>query len=86
MTPELAKEICDSYGESVYENYSGRGMFGGTTTGVVIRHEHLRAAALLMWEIQLDEAFDQETAEKWYDEMGRRPYRLDNMGRDYIIY
>lgn len=86
MNAQTAKEIFDSYGESLYEGYSGRGMFGAKTTGVVIGKDHLRSAALLKWEIELGEDFDQARAEDWYDNKGLRPYKIDNMGKDYIIY
>jgi hypothetical protein len=77
--------VMENAGESaeLYEDYSGRGMYGATTTGITVEHPLLVISALIDYVKQMDpEAFKEEQENipdfptlKW-----------DNMGNDTIIY
>ena len=67
----------DGYDSYIYDDYSGRGMYGATTTGVVINDggpQDVLAACV-------NNASD--IAEADVDVDG---FRTDNMGLGYIIY
>lgn len=71
---------------SVYSNYSGRGMYGETTDGVVTGDIASIAPAIVRFMAEDEDNF--KKAMRLVEE-GCFPvngYRLDNMARDYIIY
>lgn len=78
MTIEQAHEMVDLLSEhdveaQVYEGYSGRGMYGRETVGIVLPDQ---SAVLLLgfcW------------GENGYD-AGDLPRRFDSMGRGLILY
>lgn len=85
MNHNLAELIVDnSNGDfSVYENYSGRSMYGNTTTGVVYTNNgELMAAIGLICDEDLDNY--KLSREKIMKECCK--FRFDNMGKDYIVY
>lgn len=61
----------EGYDAELYEDYSGRGMYGNTTTGVTTdaRPQSMEAMEEAMEEAEIDPSF-----------------RKDNMGLDYIYY
>lgn len=65
--------IWDIDGE-IYENYSGRGMFGKTCLGVTV--ENLEKALFLIGRESSGYSFGEELAR----------FKTDNLGRSYIIY
>lgn len=89
MKKELAErlvQVMSDCGEEaeLYERYSGRGMFGETTTGVVVES----IATLLARVIECAHEFvdhDDEIHDSLYagDHMN---FKLDTLGRDMIIY
>ena len=80
MQKALAKLVADHLGGRVYEEYSGRAMYGKKTTGVVVPDLLNFMGALY----ELSEAISemQETGELEASEN----FRYDNLGRDMIVY
>jgi hypothetical protein len=83
MKIETAKaivEAAESIGSeaSVYEDYSGRGMYGKTTAGVVLSSMTAAIAAAAAAVADADEPRDMA------DDLGNLSW--DSMGRDIIIY
>jgi hypothetical protein len=72
----LMNQIQENWGEArLYEDYSGRGMFGATTTGLVVDSvEEAHVALGVLTEIG-DEDLDLPGG-----------FRSDNLGLSYIIY
>lgn len=87
-TAEFLKEAIENNGgdATIHEDYSGRGMYGSTTCGIVVDDPMSVLADVLKYisESLIDE--DNETC--IYE--GRRftadSFRMDNMGRRTIIY
>ena len=85
MTRELAEVITkclEKYDveSEIYENYSGRGMYGKTTTGIVGEFTLTTVLAAVI-----------HSAELLVDENGESMYvgedlSIDNLGLDYIVY
>lgn len=68
---------------SIYENYSGRGMYGAVTTGIVME-DAVANLPFLLYNcarsiVELQEAGELPLE---LDES----FRTDNMGRDVIVY
>jgi hypothetical protein len=92
MKREVAELIVEhGYDMEIYEDYSGRGMFGDTTTGVVCDslRDFLAAVSEKFYEMILDakdlgEDYDTEDAKVLMENVGR--IRLDNLGTSLIIY
>jgi len=91
MKKELAERIVEILREfddraEIYEDYSGRGMFGRTTTGVVFsNYTALMQALYCLGHDIAEECVDDDT--EYYDtlaEIGK--FRFDNLGLDYIVY
>jgi hypothetical protein len=85
MTKEQAQFIVDAILETgeeanVYENYSGRGMYGDTTTGVVTDLSAGQILAAVVNQIKYSELDPSEIVE--LDENVSQ----DSMGRGIIIY
>lgn len=93
MKLEVAKAIEKAgqdlgFEMSVYENYSGRGMYGSATTGIVYDNlsDLLQATAQAMADI-LDESEGSNESlddESFIVELGQ--IRQDQMGRSGIVY
>jgi hypothetical protein len=81
MNIDQAREIVEmldctgNYDSSVYENYSGRGMYGDTCIGIVTN-----ASPILVgyYAAKLENDLEMED-----DQL---PIRSDNMGKDIIYY
>lgn len=77
LTPDQFKDfetlVYDIDGE-IYEDYSGRGMFGKSCLGITV--ENLEKSLFKLGKESLNYDFYQEL--EWF--------RTDNMGRSYIIY
>lgn len=92
MKQEIAELIVENgYDMELYEDYSGRGMFGDTTTGVVCDNLNVFLASVseIFFEMILDakdlgDDFDTESAEILSKSVGR--IRVDNLGKNIIIY
>lgn len=78
MTRDAA-EVITAYGGEIYENYSGRGMYGSETAGVVFDSEadFFEAIADLL---ENDEEDKEEVAK------ALRKLKTDNMGKSIIYY
>ena len=76
-TAELIAEAHD--GLEVYENYSGRGMYGETTSGVVGSTDDFHWALA-----EIMESYSQHSREKVAEAL--RCLQRDNMGLDMIFY
>jgi len=82
MNKALANVIAEAVDGDIYENYSGRGMYGNTTTGVTFdgRPEDLCAALVNISgeieELKKDGELD--------DEVGS--LHFDSLGMDTIVY
>lgn len=77
--------VMENAGETaeLYENYSGRGMYGKTTTGVTVSHPLLLITTLIEYIKQMEpESF----AEDRKNIPDIETLRWDNMGMDTIIY
>lgn len=92
MKKEIAELIIDhGYDMRIYEDYSGRGMFGDTTNGIVCDslRDFLAAVSETFFEMILDakdlgEDYDTENAKILLENVGR--IRMDNLGTSLIIY
>lgn len=83
MTEELANALTDYIPDSdVYENYSGRGMFGETTTGIVCNKSEFYNG--IGGFLETAEEFDIELI----NEVGTmfKNLRTDSMGLSMIFY
>ena len=84
MNLELAEGIKNAIEDNgheceIYENYSGRGMFGTTTTGIVVESEiqiieSILATPRFFIEKDFTARFDPQSLQ------------TDNMGKRFIIY
>jgi hypothetical protein len=84
MKEELANQLVDmSWGDGkVYEGYSGRGMYGRETTGVVFPD-------LGSFECTLERYNEEEFGEDWKDNeegLTLDDFRKDNLGLQVILY
>jgi hypothetical protein len=83
---ETLKNMMENNGEEaeIYEDYSGRAMYGKTTTGLVIDH-----AALLLTVIIADAADLTNDDPEWGPVSmfeNTKQLKMDNMGTQTIIY
>lgn len=80
MDIKLAKLLCECNDEfSLRENYSGRGMFGEKTAGVVCPS----VTDLLSCVLAVPDWFLDEDGYPMFDDV---EFSCDNMGTDYIVY
>jgi len=87
MQNDLAVFIAENAGDfnvdvRLYSNYSGRGMMGETTTGLVVPSPMVFATLLLQMNEAIHEAVES-------GEIGLyviQTLRSDNLGHDTIIY
>lgn len=81
MKREIAEYIADNFDGEIYENYSGRGMFGKTTTGVVLSKEldFFEFARVLIED-------DVDFLPKGVLEDLENRLKVDNLGMDLIYY
>lgn len=97
MKEELAELIVDLFEEytdfevSLREGYSGRGMFGETTTGIVVDESPDKAMSILLAEILYGSLSrpinrDVELVKDLCNLVIAVRYSQDNMGHDYIFY
>lgn len=99
MDSQVAKGIYkagkDYYPLSLRENYSGRNMFGGLTTALLVEDEREFVAAATMYAWEMAKATYNPTEGDLYgsregdfDELinSIRSYRVDNLGHQIIIY
>lgn len=75
-----AAEIITSYDGEIYDEYSGRGMFGKTTTGVQV--ENSGDFFSIIADI-LEDGTDEEREEV---AKAMRKLQWDNMGTNMIFY
>jgi hypothetical protein len=80
MNKRLAQIIADEADGQVYEKYSGRGMFGKETTGVVVEDLGKVMSALYSASAHIGELRD----EGELDQVEK--FRWDSMGLDIIVY
>jgi len=86
MRRELAEMITEQCGE-LYEEYSGRGMFGNRTTGVSLSQydpswsELVATTAFALGEMSADEY---DTAYELFEDLKR--VRTDSLGLGTIVY
>ena len=91
MKKELAEILVD-YGDfEIYEDYSGRGMYGKATTGIQCDsvEEVLGAVGELFFTMILDakdegEDYDTEMADELKEFLAN--YQYDSLGVGYIVY
>ncbi len=79
MTEE-AVEIISNYGGDIYENYSGRGMYGKTTSGIVF--DTLQDFISVLGDVMINE----ESEERLIVGEAISQISTDSMGRGIIIY
>jgi len=91
MKKAIAEFIVDTIGceedAKIYEDYSGRGMYGETTTGIVCSNPMAVTEALIEALLNTDED-EVETLNEQYneDEDDRTSLSFDSLGHDYIVY
>jgi hypothetical protein len=85
MTRNKANYLCDILDGSgeIYENYSGRGMYGEETVGVRYCGELIY---LLNAILDNPTSYESYLEEKRIDDEGGWNLRWDNLGYDIIIY
>ena len=81
MLAELAEDF--DIEAKVYENYSGRGMMGNTTTGLVLS-DAINDLPFLMYNCAGSIHKLQEAGELPFEL--DEPFRTDSLGRDSIVY
>ena len=79
---EAANDECVN--ASVYENYSGRGMYGETTTGVTLEDDGILPVLTARVALRLSSQNHNLDVDEFIEEI--RSLRSDNLGRDVIIY
>lgn len=80
MNIELAKTLVDIIDNSkLREDYSGRGMFDETTTGIIV--ENLTDVITSIINCSDDLVDNNGRPLFWCENL-----RIDSMGRDYILY
>lgn len=89
MKAEVAKQLVEAaervgFACEVYPDYSGRGMFGARTTGIVVPSMRAYAAACAEMGYRFAENGDTAGAMAAFREL--KSVRSDNMGRDVIVY
>jgi len=88
MTEETALAILEAADEiglemKKYDGYSGRGMYGSDTTGIVFESENDLLAAVSIAALRLSET--ERDVEGFVDDV--RKFRRDNMGKvSMIVY
>lgn len=85
-TAELLAKTCDL---RVYKNYSGRGMYGRETTGIVVSDRSDLLIAIAMFAEDLTKKPTEYAANdidmcSFLDELANTSF--DNLGGDYIVY
>lgn len=68
---ELIRDFCEDYGYRLYENYSGRCMYGATCVGIVCENVNYTL---------------QQLVEYVGEESIRSIARYDNLGLSMILY
>jgi len=82
MDAKLAETLADFVDAEIYEDYSGRGMFGKTTTGLVVDNiTELLAAVINNADLLVEQ--DDEYPEALFSING---FRVDSMGTQTIVY
>ena len=87
MLAELVREFCNVSENRyrVYENYSGRNMFGRKTIGIVVPPEHNFFQALAELNSFIEEKeFDESVLAELCDEL--EATSVDELGLDMLIY
>lgn len=80
MHRQLAQIIADEADGRVYENYSGRGMYGKETTGVVVSDLQAVMTALYSASAHIGELRDSGELDQ------TEKFRWDSLGLDIIVY
>lgn len=92
MKKEIAEILVDYNGNlQIYEDYSGRGMYGKTTYGIQCDDvkDFLDAVGEYFFEMILDakdegDDYDTEMAKELKDALSN--YQYDSLGMGYIVY
>jgi hypothetical protein len=79
LAETLANAIEDS---KLVEGYSGRGMYGRTTTGIIVKSP----TAALECVIKSPQLFLDDKHQPLHGFKGVDGFRFDNMGKDFILY
>ena len=83
MDKSLAKILVDCIDDAgLYENYSGRGMYGGQTTGVVVSD----LADALSYVIENADMFTHDDELGVYPAFDTVKLRSDSLGLQTILY
>lgn len=77
---EKIREFCEEEGDTFYENYSGRGMYGRTCVGVVTEDNAI-SLTLALFRFLVENEMDMYEAEELL-----QCAKTDNMGYDTIVY
>lgn len=90
LSPTLAQIIRDKVeGEdcSIYEQYSGRGMYGAECFGIVI-NRHAKATILSIFMDIIFDAIDGNYSDEVIEEVRHIEWKMreDNLGLDQIYY
>lgn len=96
MDHNVAKGIYeagkDYYSIELREDYSGRNMFGGLTTALIVddEREFVAAASRYVWDMAKESALSDVYGdhENDFDDLidALRSYKTDNLGYNIIIY
>lgn len=89
MKAEVAKQLVDAAESAgvrceIYTDYSGRGMYGEKTTGIVVPSMVVYAAICAEMGYRFAERDDTAGAMAAFREL--KSVQSDNMGRDVIVY
>ena len=79
---EIMEEFCEENAAKIYEEYSGRGMYGDKTTGIVVSSVgDLIAAIISRADLLVEDEYEFTDAK-----FDVKSIRIDSLGRDTIIY
>lgn len=90
MRKEIVKALLAAAEEigtsecSMYEDYSGRGMFGNTTTGLVIENLNDLYQIVAVASVRVKEDESDLSWEDFCEDLGT--WRQDSLGRSTILY
>lgn len=86
-TANKLEELIDNMGKEarVREEYSGRGMYGKTTSGIVVEDPMIIAQAMANFAMEADGLELDDEDHQFLNDI-TRGFRTDSMGYDTIVY
>lgn len=77
---KVVAQVLVEYGAEIHENYSGKGMYGEETVGIVVDSDK-QFYEILANVLESELQHEQDLVAEWL-----RQLRCDNMGTGFIYY